>query len=397
LPEQCDIPESITGETLTAVIQLAKVAGTVKIDNVNHNVLKVQLDMKEGAFSISNIDLSDATKVEFNKAVKEYFVSNPVIYLINQLDLTAIPTLDALKPSDFIFKPLQTPASNQMLQLFIMTGGRAMPNYSQAFLNNIPEPLPQGQSNSMMVRSELIFKEVLPQSLRNNGWALQGVNPGSATKAWSGKFTGAGVIGTVDLSKLNHTSSNGGGRGGGSFTEYTYSIPGGKDVSWSLVDTTITAQPNGQMYYSGSRGQSLQYNQHSCTTVYPCFWNCTRCRDSMLATDVTIEVRASLPLGVDGSGRNQTIQIKTTSQGVAVSGHLSGGGPSGSDDLAAQVNQQIQSQVPQQIVQKLSIQFEAVAVFALKNLLFPANNYITFSSCGVPGDLILLGNFNSTK
>lgn len=397
-PEQCDMPQSISGETLTAVIQLAKVAGTVKIDNVNHNVLKVQLDMREGAFSISNIDLSDATKVEFNKAVKEYFVSNPVIYLINQLDLTAIPTLDALKPSDFIFKPLQTPASNQMLQLFIMTGGRAMLNYSQAFLNNIPEPLPQGQSNSMMVRSELIFKEVLPQSLRNNGWALQGVNPGSTTKAWSGKFTGASVIGTVDLSKLNHTSSNGGGRGGGSFTEYTYSIPGGKDVSWSLVDTTITAQANGQMYYSGSRGQSLQYNQHSCTTFYPCYFGgCTSCRDSTLATDVTIEVRASLPLGVDGSGRNQTIQIKTTSQGVVVGGHLSGGGPSGSDDLAAQVNQQIQSQVPQQIVQKLSIQFEAVSVFALKNLLFPANNYITFSSCGVPGDLILLGNFNSTK
>ena len=192
-----------------------------------------------------------------------------------------------------------------MLQLFIMTGGRAMLNYSQAFLNNIPEPLPQGQSNSMMVRSELIFKEVLPQSLRNNGWALQGVNPGSTTKAWSGKFTGASVIGTVDLSKLNHTSSNGGGQGGGSFTEYTYSIPGGKDVSWSLVDTTITAQANGQMYYSGSRGQSLQYNQHSCTTVYPCFWSCTSCRDSMLATHVMIEVRASLPLGVGGSGRNQ--------------------------------------------------------------------------------------------
>ncbi|HEU4854072.1 MAG TPA: hypothetical protein VFS89_02155 [Nitrosospira sp.] len=396
LPEQCDTPESISGETFSAVIQLAKVAGTVKIDNGNHNVLKVQLDMKEGAFSISNIDLSDATKVEFNKAVKEYFVSNPVIYLINQLDLTAIPTLDALKPNDFIFKPLQTPANNQMLQLFIMTGGRAVLNYSQAFLNNIPEPLPQGQSNSMMVRSELIFKEVLPQSLRNNGWSLEGVNPGNTTKAWSGKFTGASVIGTVDLSKLNHNTSTS-SRYGGSMTDYTYSVPGGNDVSWSLVDTTIAVQPNGQMYYSGSRKQSLQYNQKSCTTRWPCFSNCTRCRDSSLATDVTIEVRSSLPLSVGGDGRDQTIQIKTTSQGVVVSGHLSGGGPSGSDDLAAQVNQQIQSQVPPQIVQKLSIQFEAVSVFALKNLLFPANNYITFSSCAVPGDLILLGNFHSTK
>jgi hypothetical protein len=397
LPEQCDTPQSISGETLTAVIQLEKVAGTVKIDDSNHNVLKVQLDMKDGAFTISNINLSDATKVEFNKAVKEYFVNNPVVYLINQLDLTAIPTLSALKPSDFIFKPLQTQANNQMLQLFIMTGGRAALNYSQAFLNNIPEPLPQGQSNSLIVRSELVFKEVLPQSLKNGGWALQGVNPGNSAKAWSGKFTSASVTGTVDLSKLNHTSSNGGGQGGGSFTEYTYSIPGGNDVSWSLADTTITVQPNGEMLYSGNRGQALSYNQHSCTTVYPCFWNCTRCSDSALATDVTIEARAALPLSVGGDGRNQTIQIKTTSQGVVVSGHLSGGGPSGSDDLAAQVNQQIQSQVPNQIAQKLSLQFESISVFALKNLLFPSNDYITFSSCAVPGDLILLGNFNSLK
>ncbi|MCC2683048.1 MAG: hypothetical protein K0S36_2612 [Nitrosospira multiformis] len=395
-PEQCDAPQSIGGETLTAVIQLAKVAGTVKIDNNNHNVLKVQLDMKEGTFSISNIDLSDATKVEFNKAVKEYFVNNPVVYLINQLDLTAIPTLESLKPSDFIFKPLQTPGNNEMLQLFIMTGGRAALNYSQAFLNNIPEPIPQGQSNSMIVRSALIFKDVLPQSLRNNGWALQGVDPGNSSKAWSAKFTSASVTGSVDLSKLNHSSSTS-TEHGGSTTEYTYSIPGGNDVSWSLADTTITVQPNGQMYYSGSRGQSLQYKQHSCTTVYPCFWNCTRCNDSMLATDMTIEVKAALPLGVGGSGRNQTIEIKTSGQGVVVSGHLSGGGPSGSDDLKAQVNQQIQSQVPTQIAEKLSIQFDSISVFALKNLLFPSNNYISFSSCAVPGDLILLGNFNSAK
>ena len=397
-PEQCDAPQSIGGETLTAVIQLAKVAGTVKIDNSNHNVLKVQLDMKEGTFSISNIDLSDATKVEFNKAVKEYFINNPVVYLINQLDLTAIPTLESLKPSDFIFKPLQTPGNNEMLQLFIMTGGRAALNYSQAFLNNIPEPIPQGQSNSMIVRSALIFKDVLPQSLRNNGWALQGVDPGSSAKAWSAKFTSASVTGSVDLSKLNHTSSTSSGRGSGSITQYTYSIPGGNDVSWSLADTAIVVQPNGQMYYSGSRGQSLQYNQRACTSYYPCLWNCDpRCSDSKLATDVTIEVKAALPLSVGGSGRNQTIEIKTSGQGVVVSGHLSGGGPSGSDDLKAQVNQQIQSQVPAQIAEKLSIQFDSISVFALKNLLFPSNNYISFSSCGVPGDLILLGNFNSAK
>lgn len=393
-PENCNPPQSLTGETLTAVISLAKVAGSVQVEGSHHNVLKVLLDMQEGAFSISNIDLSDETKVEFNQAVKAYFVNNPVIFLINQLDLTNIPTLSALQPNDFIFKPLRTPSNNEMLQLFIMTGGRAVLNYSQAFLNNIPEPLPQGQTSSMMVRSGIIFHDVLPQSLQNSGWTLQGVDPNNPAKAWSGKFSNASVTGTVDLSKLNHTSSNG-GQGGGSITDYTYSIPGGNNVSWSLADTTIVVQQNGQMLYSGSRKQSLNYKQQACTTVYPCFFKCTHCTDSNLSSDVTVNVNAYLPVNVGGKGRNQTVLITTTSKGVTVSGHLSGGGPSGSDDLEAQVNQQIRNQVPKQIADKLSLQFDSISVFALKNLLFPADNYITFSACAVPGDLLLLGNFTS--
>lgn len=397
-PENCESPESITGETLTAVIQLAKVAGTVEVDGSNHNVLKVQLDMKEGAFSISNINLSDATKVEFNKEVKAYFVNNPVIFLINQLDLTTIPTLEALKPNDFIFKPLQTPSGNKMLQLFVMTGGRSALNYSQAFLNNIPEPLPQGEKSSMMFRSGLIFSDVLPQSLNNNGWALEGVNPGDTTKAWSGKLTSASVTGTVDLSPLNHTSSTSSGHGSGSITQYTYSIPGGNDVSWSLNGTTITVQSSGQLHYGGTQKQTLKYTQKACYSYYPCLFNCDpSCSNSTLSSDVNVNVTATLPMSVGGSGRNQTVQITTESKGVTATGHLSGGGPSGSDDLEAQVNQQIQKQVPQQIANKLSFSFTPVSVFALKNLLFPANNYITFSSSAVPGDLLLLGNFTQEE
>jgi hypothetical protein len=392
-PEVCDLPESISGETLTAVITLSKVDGTIQVDGNSHNVLKVLLDMAEGAFTISNIDLSDATKVEFNRAVKAYFVNNPVVFLINQLDLTGIPTLNALKPSAFMFKTLQTPSATQMLQLFIMTGGRLSLNYSQAFLNNIPEPLPMGQTTSMMIRSQLIFQEVLPQSLLNNGWVLAGEDHGSP-KAWSGTMKTASVKGTVDLSKLNHTSSVA-GQGGGSMTEYTYTIPGGNDVSWSLAGTTLTVQEDGQLLFSGDCGQSLSYNQHTCTTVFPCFWSCTHCSDSTLSTDFVLRSRSVLPLGVGGSGRNQTIQIAMTGKSVIVSGHLSGGGPCGSDDLEAQVNQQVQAQIPAQIAEKLSIQFSAISVFALKNLLFPANNYISFSAAAVPGDMLLLGNFES--
>jgi hypothetical protein len=395
-PEECYPPESITGETLTAVIGLAKVTGNVEVDGSNHNVLKVVLDMAEGAFTISNIQLSDATKAEFNKEVKAYFVNHSVVFLINQLDLTNIPTLEALKPTDFFFKPLQTPSSTQMLQLFIMTGGRALLNYSQAFLNNIPEPLPLGQSSSMMIRSQLVFKDILPQTLQNGSWALVGVDPGSAAKAWSAKVSSGSVIGTVNLGLLDHSTSPPASQGSGSTTRYTYSIPGGNDVSWSLADTTFTAQSDGQLLYSGSRSQELWYNEHSCTTVYPCFFgDCTTCSDRKLSTDFGLDVRAVLPLGIGGSKRTQTIQIAATGQAVKVNGHLSGGGPSGSDDLQAQVNQQIQSQIPDQIASRLSIQFSAISVFALKNLLFPADNYISFSSSAIPGDMLLVGRFAS--
>lgn len=394
-PVICDSPEDISGETLTAIIDLGKVAGQTIVDGAVHDVLKVQLNMAEGAFTISNIDLSDLTKVEFNKEVKAYFVNNPVIFLINELDLTKIPTLEALKPSNFLFKPYESASATQMLQLFIMTGGRALLNYSQAFLNNIPEPLPEGQSTSMMIGSQVVFKDVLPKSIQNNGWTLEGVDPQDRHKAWSGKFTSASVSASVDLSNLNHTNTTG-GQGGSSITTYTYSIPGGNTVSWSLDGTTFTVQNDGQVTYGGSQKNTLSYNEHSCYSYYPCFFNCDpRCSDRSLSSDVTLVTNAMLSLNVGGSGREQTITIATSGSKVNVTGHLSGGGPSSSDDFEAQVNQQIQNQIPGQIAGKISFNFKAISVFALKNLLFPSNNYINFSSSALPGDMLVVGNFTS--
>ncbi|MFZ6876390.1 hypothetical protein ACO0LF_30400 [Undibacterium sp. Di27W] len=95
-----------------------------------------------------------------------------------------------------------------------------------------------------------------------------------------------------------------------------------------------------------------------------------------------------MPLSVGGDGRNQKIKVVMQGTGAKVESQISGAGPSGSDDLKSQVNQRINSQIPPQIENKLSISFEAVSAFALKNLLFPSGNYISFSSCDVPGDLL---------
>jgi hypothetical protein len=199
-------------------------------------------------------------------------------------------------------------------------------------------------------------------------------------KAWSGKFTSASVSASVDLSKFFASMGSG-------FA--TYSIPEGNTVSWSLHGTTVTVQKDGQVAYGGQQKTTLNYNQHLYLTgMIP-----VKRIDSILSTDVTVETNATLSLNVGGSGREQTITIATSGSNVNVTGHLSGGGPSSSDDFQAQVNQEIRNQIPNQIAREISFNFEAISLFALKNLLFPSNNYIDFSFSALPGDLLVVGNF----
>lgn len=40
------------------------------------------------------------------------------------------------------------------------------------------------------------------------------------------------------------------------------------------------------------------------------------------------------------------------------------------------------------------IEFKAVSVFALYNLLFPTQDFIVMKEAYVPGDLVVLGTFN---
>ena len=394
---KCDPATVIKGETLTANIKIGQVQGTITTPGGNHNAMTVQLDMKEGSFDVSNMNLSNEQLLDFNMAVKAYFAANPVIFVINQLDLTNIPTLDDLKPKGFYFKPLKTPSGNEMLQLYIQTGNRNLLDYSQTFLNNVPEPIPQGQECSLMLRSELFYNAAMPQSMKAQSWKMAGVNPGSDQKAWSGKFTEASVKGDVDLSPLNHSSSSPSvAFGGSSNTDYTYYIPGGNTISWSMAGTTLTSLSDGRIWMSGTQSNKINFTQKACSSYSPCYFNCgPSCSESGLSTDVNMNVQANLPVVVEGTGRNQSIKIAMSNQAVTVTGHMSGGGPSGSDDLMAQVNQKIQQQIPPQIVKNMNVPFEAISVFALKNLLFPSDNVIKFEAARVPGDLLIVGTFVS--
>ena len=118
--------------------------------------------------------------------------------------------------------------------------------------------------------------------------------------------------------------------------------------------------------------------------------------DNTLRSDYTLNISADIPLSISGSGREQTIKFSLTNKDVSIGGHLSGGGPCGcGDDLQATFNQQLNSQLPGQITNQVNVSFNDVSVFALKNRLFPADNYINLNAIHVPGDVLITGTFTA--
>jgi hypothetical protein len=376
-----------TTATLEAVIKISKVKGLV---NGNDNILSVVLDMSQGTFTPNNIqiDMNDEQKLAFSEAVKAYFTQNPVKFIINSLDLSGIATLADLKPHQFLFKPFKSHGGNEMLMLFIQTNNRDVFNYSQTFIStDVPDPIPEGSECSLIINSRIFFGSVLPKSMAT-GWTLQGVNPNDTNKAWSAKFANASVEGSVDLSSLDHSYSPPRGM---SVTYYSYR-PSQNPTAWPLNGMTIKPSSNGQMNMGYDQKNTFYFIESSKTCS---FW-CSDPREQTLNTDITLQISAAMPTKITGSGREQGVKINTSNQSVGVSARTSGGGPCGSDDLQSKVNKQLKDHLPGQITGKINVNFNSVSVFALKNLLFPSNNYIDLSAVYVPGDLLIVGSFTTS-
>jgi hypothetical protein len=301
-----------------------------------------------------------------------------------------------MRPNGFLFKVLKTPSESEMLQMFIQTGNRALLNPTLTFLNGVSDPLPSGMETSLIVRSKLFFEKILPQSMTKGGWSLEGrSDTGSAKASWA-EFTNAPVSASgISLKDLTQVSTYTSPRGmSGSSTTTTYAFPN-NTVTWNLSGMTLKPTSGGDMTLSGSKKQTMTIKTTTSFTHWPCFSKCTRVSHGSFTNDATSKVSATVPISVTGDGRDQQIAISMAGQAVTVTGHLAGGGPSGSDNLQAQVNQQVKKHVPGQVAGQLNISFNTISVFAVKNLLFPSNNYIQFAEAAIPGDMLLLGNFKA--
>lgn len=390
--EKWDDPESVNdGAYVLAYLPLGKAAGKVK-DPKSDNIISIIIDFAAGTFAAKNMRVeNDDGRAAFNNALINYFTNNPVCFVINSLNLNQISVLNDLKPNEFAFKTLITAQNTQILQLFIMTNGRKCLNYSLANLNMVSEPVPMGSECSLIISSERFFKDIMPQSLKKSGWSMTGVEPNNNINSWIGKISQGSLTASVDLSKLNRTESTGTETSVTTF-EYTYYVEGGT-VTLDVSDMKLEPD-NRKIKVSFSQSKTQSFVEKCITTVWSIISRTTESKNT-LSSDYNLAISADIPLTISGGERNQKISLTMQNKDCQITGHLSGGGPCGcGDDIQAEFNTQLKAQIPDKVKQNMNIDFEEISLFALKNLLFVEDDYITFKDVAIPGDIIVTGTFN---
>ncbi len=371
----------VDGAYISAEIPLGMAAGKV---TGSQNILSVILDFASGTFSAKDLSINNSDeKAEFNMAVINYFTDHPVQFIINSLNMNQMSVLNDLKPNEFVFKTLVTGQKTQILQLFIMTNNRKKLNYSMANLNSVSEPIPMGSECSLFISSERFFKDILPQSLTKSGWKIVGVDPKKSFKSWTGKISQGSLSAFVDLGKLTRTVES-----GYLSCKYQYYIDGN---SATMDVTGMKLEPDQhEIKVSFSKAQKQEFNETSVIRQQAFFNSSTK----TLSSDYSLNIDAKIPLTISGRGREQKISMSMTNKDCQITGHLSGGGPCGcGDDIQAEFNQQLNAQLPEKIKANMNMEFKEISLFAVKNLLFVDDDYITFNDAAIPGDVIITGTF----
>eukprot|EP00178_Gracilaria_changii_P021605 TRINITY_DN640_c0_g1_i13.p1 TRINITY_DN640_c0_g1~~TRINITY_DN640_c0_g1_i13.p1 ORF type:complete len:2005 (-),score=292.53 TRINITY_DN640_c0_g1_i13:2699-8713(-) len=367
--EQSGETKSLQDATMTAIIRIEKILGTVS--ESNNQALDVILDMSKGSFNLSNVDLSPVGNLNLSRTIKAHFAQNNVTYLINKLDLSEISVLPELTPSDFLLNVLRTPSNVQVLQLFIQTGGRSVKNHTQTFLENLPDPIPTDCECSIIVRSQLFFESVLPASLSN--WSAVGVGTSSIeARAWKLKFTRAEVVSQyIDLSELNRpqliTFPSYGTR------KFTYEMKP-RYLTWNLGDSgseamTLTPESDGSLKLEGAKDQNV-YVEETSTDYFGVNSRGSNMNRRTITQKVQSSVAGTMRWAIDDGDRDQKVKAHMDNERLVVNARITGGGSCGCDNLESRINTHVRNQLPGQIQSQLDINVEPISTFAVKNLLF---------------------------
>lgn len=358
------------------------------------------MELKGGRFSAQKLG-TNVDHVGMREALTEYFTKEipdgSEVYILGTLDTTKHTLLPSMTPSRFKFNILYTESDRDILQLFIATTGYLLKS-THLYL---AEPFPTSSESSLIISSKIAYSNIIPESFGKAGVGLEfePSDPGKVDKAWSTTVT-AGVLPCPYNEKM---VDNGFWREG-IYTHYwkDYVAVEGNSVLLPLKDMRFESNAK-EDEWKAKMSHEVKKNKYpfkygdkvrSCT-IFGCDdWSDIRYSNYTLGVEVIMY--ADLQFDVTGKGQNQQLKLSSvTSTNPIIKGQLEPAGPCKSDNQELQKSflETLQTEVAPKLKTMLKKDFLSISIFALKNILFPAKNFIDMQEAYIPGDLVVFGKF----
>ena len=360
------------------VVALSQVQGLVNPQVQGSSTRSVVLDFARGSFTAHALRVSTDNAM-LNLQLSNWFITNPVSYLVNTLDCSDITKLPAMTPTTFMLNVLTTNSGKNILQQFVTTNGTQRSNLTI----NVNEPVPDNYDCSLMINTKIMFESIFVQGFNQGSTnvTVETVDPGVDFRAWSARVAQGSMSGTVNFPK------------GG---DYEYRInSAGNRVTYDIIGMRFTrAEGHGGIafQYETKRTQDFEAKPPDRPLRHRPW--------KSHSVDCDIKMSGSYLLRINnsagGTGK-QTIQLQSTQPYVDFGG--SSIKPNGmcvcdDHDLQIAVLDELNRDVPVALqAQMAGIPFPAISLFALESLLFPGGILITLEEALVPGDLLIVGTF----
>ena len=398
-------------------VALSKVSGIVTppsgqgSSSETHTVV---LDFPAGAFTLNQFEVDPPNwdpnhhAAVISNALASYYATNDIKYQVQTINYTNLNQDVALQPSKFVLNALTTNAGNNILQILIATTG----DVQHAHTITLNEPIPYDPSNpipgvsdftvSLMISTKLMFDHIFVSSFNQGGTNLQvkAIDPGKDFEAWSAQVSQGSATGAVTFANPYTIR--------GTQTNFRISSSG-DSLSWDLTGLKFERSPAAGIVMNYTNGSAspptggtnvnFQYQQYfppvcsrgGCSSGHWGGWN-----DSSATAYITMT--GAYPLEVTGSGADQLVKFSSVEPTVefSKSSDLKPTGPCecNDNDLKIALLNSLGDSVPATLKQYMQkITFKPISVFALENLLFPADQLITMQQARVPGDLLVVGSF----
>ena len=401
---------------IQASVPLDKISGIVNPPSgqgQSSETHTVVLNFPKGSFSLTQFAVDPPTwqpkdYAQISQALANYFHGNKITYQVQTINYTNLNQDAALQPSAFVLNTLTTNSGNNILQMLIATSG----TLQNAHSISVPEPIAydpaapvSGESDfnvSLMISSQLMFQHIFVDSFNKGGTniVVEAVQPPVSFEAWSAKISSGSATGAVTFNNPYTVGS------GINQTQVQYRInASNNNVTWPLAGFTFSR--------TLSAGLALNYNNGDAATgtggtpvsfQYSEWYNGNEYSPGGWGpwTDATatafITATGSYELAVTGSGSAQVVGFTSDIPPLTFdkSSTLKPDGPCdcNDNDLQIAVLNAMKATVPttlQKYIQQVT--FQPVSVFALENLLFPADQLITLQKARVPADLLIVGSF----